>query len=248
VNVLEIDIETAPHVAYIWSLFDVNVPIDRLVSTGYTLCFSARWQHEKQLRFHSVWDDGEDAMIKAAWNLLNEADAVVHYNGKKFDVPTLNREFVLKDMPPPTNYQQIDLYHVVKQRFRFASNKLDFVAQALGLGAKVQHKGMQLWRDVMAGNKQAQRKMREYNMQDVRLLGALYTKVQPWITNHPNRGLWIDNPQKPVCRNCGSTKVVKNGSERRFTLCYDRFKCRACGANLRSRLNVNSKATSNILV
>lgn len=247
-KVLEIDIETAPHIAYVWSLFDTHVPIDRVVSSGYTLCFAARWQHEEKMRFHAVWREGEDKMIAAAWKLLNQADAVVHYNGKKFDIPTLNREFVLKGLSPPSNYQQIDLYHVVRQRFRFASNKLDFVCQQLELGAKTQHKGMQLWREVMAGDKTAQKTMETYNIQDTALLGKLYQKLQPWVNNHPNRGLWIEDTETPICRNCGSTDVKRNGREMRFTLCYHRYKCNHCGANLRSRLNVNSKTTSPILV
>lgn len=247
-NVLEIDIETAPNVAYVWSLFDQNVPIDRLVAPGYTLCFAARWQGQRKILFHSVWTDGPKAMIRAAWDLLDAADMLVHYNGKKFDVPTLNREFVLMGMVPPSNYHEVDLYHTVKRRFRFASNKLDFVAQQLGLGAKVKHKGMQLWRDVMAGNAAAQRTMERYNKGDVLLLSRLYKKMQPWIYNHPNRGLWIEDLSEPACRNCGSTNVKKNGSEKRFTLSYERYKCKDCGANLRSRLSIERKRNTNILV
>jgi len=247
-KILEIDIETAPNVAYVWSLFDTNVPIDRLVAPGYTLCFAARWQGSREIMFHSVWTDGEKAMIEKAWDLLNEADMLVHYNGKKFDVPTLNREFVLAGMVPPSNYHEVDLYQVVRRRFRFASNKLDFVAQQLGLGSKVKHKGMQLWREVMAGVEKSQRVMERYNKGDVRILSRLYTKLLPWINNHPNRGLWVDNPDTPVCRNCGSTNLKRNGSEKRFTLSYNRYKCRDCGANLRSRISIEGKRNANIMV
>ncbi|OGT57381.1 MAG: hypothetical protein A3E01_07070 [Gammaproteobacteria bacterium RIFCSPHIGHO2_12_FULL_63_22] len=247
-KILEIDIETAPNVAYVWSLFDQNVPIDRLVAPGYTLCFAARWQGSREIMFHSVWTDGPEAMIAKAWALLNEADMLVHYNGKKFDVPTLNREFVLVGMVPPSNYHEVDLYQVVRRRFRFASNKLDFVAQQLGLGSKVRHKGMQLWREVMGGVEKSQRVMERYNKGDVRLLARLYTKLLPWINNHPNRGLWVDNPSKPVCRNCGGTHLKKNGSEKRFTLSYNRFKCLDCGANLRSRISIKGQRNANIMV
>jgi hypothetical protein len=245
-KVLEIDIETSPHVAYVWSLFDTMVPIDRVVSAGATLCFAARWQGSREIMFRSVWEHGMKGMIKEAWNLLNDADMLVHYNGKKFDVPTLNREFVLQGLVPPSNYHEVDLYQVVRRRFRFASNKLDFVSQQLGLGSKVKHKGMQLWREVMAGLPIAQHTMERYNRGDVKLLGRLYTKLQPWINNHPNRGLWVDSPDKPVCRNCGSTHLKKNGSEKRFTLSYVRYKCLDCGANLRGRLA--EKRNQNILV
>lgn len=248
VKVLEIDIETAPNVAYIWSLFDQNVPIDRLVSPGYTLCFAARWQGEREIQFYSRWQHGHEKMIKTAWELMNDADMLVHYNGKKFDVPTLNREFVLMGLTPPASYHEVDLYQVVRKKFKFASNKLDFVAQQLGLGSKVKHKGMQLWHEVMNGVESSQRTMERYNKGDVRILGRLYDTLQPWITSHPNRGLWVDNPTKPVCRNCGSTHLKKNGSEKRFVLSYARFKCLDCGANLRSRLSIEGKRNANILV
>lgn len=247
-KVLEIDIETAPHVAYVWSLWDQNVPIDRLVTPGYTLCFSAKWQHERKAEFYSVWGDGEKGMLDAAWDLLDEADAVIHYNGKKFDIPTLNREFVLKGMIPPSPYQEIDLLSVVRRRFRFASNKLDFVCQQLGLGAKTQHKGMQLWREVMAGVPAAQRTMERYNRRDVKMLGDLYLKLQPWVPQHPNRGLWIEDDSKPICRNCGSSNVKRNGTESRFVLRYVRYRCNDCGANLRGRFNVDSDRKSHVLV
>ncbi|NIV35232.1 MAG: hypothetical protein GWN58_38990, partial [Anaerolineae bacterium] len=55
------------------------------------------------------WD--MEGMLEGAWELLDEADAVVHYNGKKFDIPTLNREFVKYGFTPPSPYKQIDLYH-----------------------------------------------------------------------------------------------------------------------------------------
>ena len=247
-KVLEIDIETAPNVAYVWSLFDQTIATNQLVEPGYTLCFAAKWQGSREVMFHSVWEDGSQKMLEAAWKLLDEADMLVHYNGKKFDVPTLNREFVMLGMTPPTSYHEVDLYQVVRRKFKFASNKLDFVCRQLGLGGKVHNKGMDLWKDVMAGNQAAQRTMERYNKGDVQLLGKLYKRAQPWVPNHPNRGLWVDNPTKPVCRNCGSTHLKKNGSEKRFVLSYARFKCLDCGADLRSRLSIEGKRNANILV
>jgi hypothetical protein len=246
-KVLEIDIETAPIVAYVWSLWDQNIATNQMVQPGYTLCFAARWQGSREVMFHSKWKDGEKAMIQAAHSLLDEDDMLVHYNGKKFDVPTLNREFVLQGLTPPSPYGEVDLFQVVKRRFKFASNRLDYVCEQLGLGTKVKHKGMPLWSAVMAGDPKAERTMERYNKGDVHLLDKLYHKVLPWIPNHPNRGLWIDNPAKPTCRNCGSTRVKKNGSEKRFTLSYDRYRCLDCGTHLRSRLS-KGKRNVNVLV
>ena len=246
-KVLEIDLETAPTKAYVWALFDQNVSIDQIVEPGYTLSFAFKWQHEKAVGFRSLWELGAKKLAAEAHALLNAADAVVHYNGNKYDIPILNRDFLLHGLTPPSHYQNVDLYQTVRRRFKFASNKLDFVCQQLGLGNKVRHKGMALWRDVMGGVDTAQRTMARYNKQDVRLLERLYYRVQPWVLNHPNRGLWVEDPKSPVCRNCGSSDVMKNGTERRTTLMYQRYECRACGTPLRGRLSLG-KASPNVLV
>ena len=84
-------------------------------------------------------------MLEGIHSLLDEADAVCHYNGTKFDMPTLNKEFLVHRMTPPPPMKQIDLLRVVKSQFRFPSNKLDYVAQRLGLGKKKDHEGHTLW-------------------------------------------------------------------------------------------------------
>lgn len=76
-------------------------------------------------------------MLKQIHALLNEADAVVHYNGAKFDIPTLNKEFILHGLPPPAPYKQIDLLRTARSQFKFPSNKLDYIAQALDLGKRL---------------------------------------------------------------------------------------------------------------
>ena len=147
-------------------------------------------------------------------------------------------------MVPPTRYKEIDLLKVVRKKFRFPSNKLDYVAQALGLGSKVNHKGMMLWRECMAGDKRAWNTMRKYNIQDVQLLDDLYTVLLPWIDGHPNHGLYIDNPEEPVCPNCGSQSLQKRGVEATRTQRYQRYKCTECGTNARGRLRISTTSAN----
>jgi hypothetical protein len=70
---------------------------------------------------------------------------------------------------------------VVKANFKFPSNKLDYVAQALGVGAKFKHSGFELWIDCMAGDDKAWREMKKYQIQDVVLLEELYQVLLPWL-------------------------------------------------------------------
>lgn len=244
-KILMIDIETAPNKAYVWGLWNQNVGINQIVEPGYTLCFAAKWYGTKKPVFRSVFHHGEAAMVKKAWEMLDAADAVVHYNGKKFDIPTLNREFLKFGYTPPSPYFQIDLLAVVRKEFRFASNKLDYIVQQLGLGAKVQNKGMELWCECMAGVKSAWKDMKAYNLQDTHLLDDLYETLLPWINQHPNLGLW-ENSVAPTCPNCGSHELVQRGYRHTRVSTYPRYKCTDCGRWSRGR-KMARKTTEGVL-
>jgi len=167
---------------------------------------------------------------------------VVHYNGTKFDIPTLNKEFLLHRYSPPSPYKQIDLLRVVRSQFRFPSNKLDYVAQRLGLGQKHAHEGHELWVKCMNGDKDAWKRMADYNIQDVILLEDLYNTLLPWIKNHPNWGLYNDG--KPMCPNCGSPFFKRNGYAYAQETKYQRYKCNSCGHPFRGKkpIDLDKKA------
>lgn len=233
-KILHIDIETAPNKVYSWGLWNQNISINQIVEPGYTLCWAAKWHGKREVFFSSVHETTPEKMIKQAHKLLDEADVVCHYNGRKFDIPTLQAEFLLYGLDPPSQFKQLDLLKTARGQFRFPSNKLDYISQQLGLGTKTKHMGMEMWRDCMDGCDKAWKVMKRYNIQDVRLLEKLYKTLLPWIKAHPNWGVYLD-AERPTCRNCGSKKVVKKGVERTNTLTYQRYKCKDCGTPLRGR-------------
>ena len=94
-KILTLDIETRPALAYVWRMYDENISPAQLVDPGGMICFGAQWLGERKVQFYSDWEHGHKGMVKAAHKLLNEADAVVTYNGDKFDIPKMNGEFLL---------------------------------------------------------------------------------------------------------------------------------------------------------
>src|SRR5690606_28804238 len=114
VRLLLLDIETAPAIAAVWSLRADYVPLERLVADPYTMCFSAKWADEREQHFHAEWNGGRNRMILKAHALLSEADAVIHYNGTKFDIPVLRWEFMRLHLGPPAPFKQVDLYRTMK--------------------------------------------------------------------------------------------------------------------------------------
>ena len=239
---LLIDIETAPNLAHVWSLWNENVGLNQLIESGEMLCFGAQWYGEHnipQYGFHSRWYDGHRNMVIAAHELLDEADAVIHYNGKRFDVPWLNRSMLEYSISPPSPYKQIDLLETVKREFRFPSNKLAYVCERLGVGEKIETGGHELWVKVMAGDRKAQQDMERYCLRDVHLLGPLYERLQPWIRDHPSFGAMTGGD---VCPACGSDSLNRQGYAYTRTGKYQRYVCGQCGKW--SRATKRSAATS----
>jgi len=223
VKILFLDIETAPNTAYVWGLFDQNISHDQVEQSSYILCWAAKWLGESKMHFSSVHSN---KMLRLIHNLLDEADIVVHYNGVKFDIPTLNKEFIKHNMLPPSPYKQVDLLQVCRRAFRFESNKLISVAKALDIGAKLDKHGFELWVGCMRGDKKSWKYMEKYNRMDVTLLERLYHRLLPWIPRHPNI---TSAEQRLACPKCGSNRTQRRGTMVAKWLEYARYQCQACG-------------------
>jgi hypothetical protein len=240
-RILLLDIETAPNKVYSWGLWDQNIATNQVMETSYVLCWAAKWFGEKETMFRRVGHragklTGARRMMGAMHKLLDKADIVVHYNGLKFDIPTLNKEFIQVGFAPPAPYKQVDCMKEVKRMFRFQSNKLDFVSQALAVGAKSKHEGFSLWVKCMEGDEGAWGRMERYNRQDVKLLERLYVKLRPWIDRHPNVGAFEDIM---ACPKCGSEKKHQRGYAVTQMMKYPRYQCQGCAAWFRGNKSVS---------
>lgn len=230
-RILFLDIETAPNVAFVWGLFDQNISHNQVKASSYVLCWAAKWEGRSAMQFDSVHRSSKVVMLKRIHALLDAADIVVHYNGNKFDTPTLNKEFVKAGLLPPSPYKQIDLLRICRQVFRFESNKLDSITQSLAIGRKFKHHGFELWTDCMDGKASAWRIMERYNKQDVALLEKVYHRLLPWITRHPSLRVAI---AKLVCPKCSSSKTQRRGEAITSTALFYRYQCMKCGGWFRS--------------
>lgn len=228
-KLLLLDIETAPLIVYCWGLFDQNISHEHIVQDGRTLCYAAKWYESQEVIFDAEWKSGHAKMIDGAHKLLSEADAVIHYNGQSFDIPTLNAEFLFHGLKPPAPYKQIDLYRVVRSELRVPSKKLDYIAKRLGRSGKVQTRGMEMWKGCLNGDAQSQDEMERYNRGDIHELEAIYESLRPWVRNHPNHGLY-DEPGLPVCPKCGSGHLQRRGYAYTPLNKFARYRCNKCGA------------------
>jgi uncharacterized protein YprB with RNaseH-like and TPR domain len=180
-KILLLDIETTPLQVYTWGLWDQNIGINQIIKSTEMLCFGAKWLGQKSVTFKSVHHDGKKGMLEELHRLMDEADVLVGWNSAAFDHKHINREFLENEMVPPAPTKDLDLMTIVKANFQFPSNKLDYVAQKLGVGAKVKHSGFELWINCMNGDDSAWKEMKKYQIQDVQLLDSLYDILLPWF-------------------------------------------------------------------
>lgn len=230
-KILFLDEETFPNVGYTWRKFEQNV-IEFITHT-YMLSFAYQWWGESKIHFESRQHQGEKALLKKLWKLLDQADIVVAHNGSSFDLPFANTAFLRNGFPPPSPFKLIDTLTIAR-KFRFNANNLDDICRDVGLGRKVHHEGFPLWLACHNNDPEAWVKMERYNKQDVALLVKLFEKLHPWIST---MNLNVITGKYDSCPNCMSKRVKKNGMQYNKTGAYQRFVCLNCHAHIRGRSN-----------
>lgn len=237
-RILTVDIETAPMSVYTFSLFKPFISIDQIITPTRMISWAAKWHDEDEVIFRSEYHHGKDRMLSKLYELVDEADIIVHFNGDSFDIPHIQREFKQAKFPPVSPFQTVDLYKIAKKTMYFPSYKLDWISQELGVGRKLGHSGFQLWREcieeaqsevALARQKRAWSLMRRYNKQDVVLTEDLYVELLPYIPNHPHMGLFTEDPSEPHCSNCQGTDLKRRGYSYTKLARYPRYRCESCG-------------------
>jgi len=178
------------------------------------------------------------------WDLLDEADIVVGHNIDKFDIKKLNTRFAVHGFAPPMPYKTVDTLKAARTNFKFSSNKLDYLNEIFEIERKMSTGGFDLWVGCMEGKEESLKTMLEYNMQDISASEDLYLRILPWIKNHPNMGLYI-NDDIERCPNCGSEVLEwETGTYYTGVSAFKAYRCNHCEAIGRSRKAIKENKVS----
>ncbi len=105
-------------------------------------------------------------------------------------------------------YQTIDTLKVSRSKFRFNSNRLDYIAKYLGLGGKIKTE-FGLWKEILINNNaKALGFMIKYCKGDVQLLEDVFDALKPHIEPSTHYGV-INEESRGSCPECGSHRLVK---------------------------------------
>jgi len=243
-KVLVFDLECSGRLAYVYDWYETNVVEE--VRPQLLLALSWKWLGEKEAHGLTIYDRQsidpyDDRMLVAElWNLLDEADIVIAYNGRRFDCRMANTFFLRHKMSPPSPYKIVDPLQTMKGKFRLGCNKLDYVGQFLEQGRKTEETYKDCWKALLEGNKEEKRQasetMNRYCIQDTALLEKVYLQILPFIDNHPNMSLY---GEPEVCPRCGENEGFKIKAYRRTGAQINgiQYRCNHCGAYVTRKLD-----------
>jgi hypothetical protein len=254
-KILVLDVETQRAIVETFSIWRPFIHIDRVIKPTRLLCFAAKWRGSDEIIFKHAWDDDNPEsytrMLQAAYDLLNEADIVVTWNGDRFDIQWFESELGRLELGRPAPYKSLDLIKINKRWFKGGqmSMKLDWSSRQWLKDQKLPHSGTDLWHDIRYGTRAerraAQKTMKEYNIQDVNLTERLLERYLPYATGI-NLALYEDNDDgKLHCTKCFSTNLKRDGVKlyRTTAFSYQMHRCKDCGATSRGK---RSKLTTEL--
>lgn len=248
-KILIFDIETSPNLAHVWQFWQTNVGMNQIMEDGVMLSYAAKWLGEEKIIYkENRKGKSYKKFISGLWKLLNQADIVVAHNGKKFDMGWLRGQAAILRLPPPSPVKVVDTLLEARKIFYFPSYKLEYLTRVFQVSGKLKHEkfhGHELWVQCMLENDEAWAEMKKYNIQDIVSLEELYMVMLPWIPNHPNLGVLIEN-EVAVCPSCGQSEhLQKRGYAYTNVSKFQRYACEktvgGCGRWARGRFNLYDK-------
>ena len=223
------DIETSYNIVKSWRIgFNINLNMEDIIQERAIITIAYKWEGEEDVTVLS-WNKGCDKkIIEDFVKVMAEADELVGHNVDRYDTKFIMARALKHNIPVLPKYQSTDTLKLAKKHFMLNSNKLDYIAQYLGIGHKTKHRGLSMWDDIILRNdSKALEEMIEYNVQDVFLTEQVYNKLMEYSlpkVNHASK----QTGNKHTCPQCGSdhaelhkTYISSTGTKTRLMNCLN---------------------------
>ena len=224
------DIETSPNIGFFWeSGYKKNIDYSNIIKERAVICICYKWEDEKDV--HALqWDhkQNDKRMIEAFIKVANQADELVGHNGDRFDLAWIRTRCLFHGLSMFPNYTTIDTLKIARQKFKFNSNKLNYIADFLGIGQKIKTE-FGLWRNIVLDkDPKAMADMIKYCKKDVVLLEKVYSHLKNHIEPKTHFGVVFGSSRRE-CPECGSDELYIH--RRRILasgIAKIQYQCRTC--------------------
>jgi DNA polymerase elongation subunit (family B) len=228
---LYFDIEVSANVGLFWqSGYKLQIGTENIIKERAVICICYKWEDDNDV-YYLQWDKNQcdKKLLQEFINVANEADELVGHNGDKFDLAWIRTRCLLHKIDMFPTYNTIDTLKIARSKFRFNSNRLDYIGKFLGLGQK-NHTNFDLWKDIMLKNcTKSMNIMIDYCIQDVVLLEKVHKALNNHIPAKTHYGV-IFGGDRSSCPECGSDEIVKNNRRVMASgLVKIQMKCKNCG-------------------
>ena len=234
-RVLLYDIESSLMPVAVFELIHNDyISPENILAERHLICAAWKWSDETKIHSVSLLDDpkrfkrdihDDRHVVETLHTIMSEADVLVGHNSDSFDKRYIDTRILKLGLPALPPITSLDTYKTAKSRLLCASNKLDYLAQFLGVGKKMKT-SHGLWLRVMQGDKEAIKEMEKYNKVDVEILEKVFLKLRPYMSNYVNRELYGAGVE---CPRCGSSDIQSRGTHKAVSRVYQRYQCQECG-------------------
>lgn len=227
---LYFDIETSPNIGLFWEAgYKKNIDYSNIIKERAIICICYKWEDDKTVHFLH-WDakQCDKALLEKFIEVANTAHELVGHNGDKFDLAWIRTRCLFHRIDMFPKYTTIDTLKIVRSKFKLNSNKLDYIAQFLGMGKKIKTE-FGMWKDILLKkDKIAMSKMIKYCQKDVVLLEKVHKELSVHIEPKTHFGV-LFGTDRGACPECGSDELII--SMRRTTATGLKkiiYKCKTC--------------------
>lgn len=234
-KILLLDFETSPAKGYFFgSIWETDIV--KVIEYEQILSVSWKWYGEKKVHVLGQ-DDFKDykpgklndkLLVEKFAKELEKADYVVAHNGISFDFKVFNTRLLHYRIKPMPDYKVFDTKVLARGKFHFPSNKLNDIADFLGIGEKTKHPGISMWLGCEQGIQKDWNIMKKYDKQDTILLDKIFKILLPYV-KLPVLFNKLDETFA-YCKICGSSHLQRRGEEITVSgVRKPRYQCQDCG-------------------
>jgi len=224
------DIETSPNIGLFFEAgYKKNIGYESILKERAIICICYKWEDQTEVgSLHWDLHQSDKKMLEQFIKIANSADELVGHNGDNFDIKWIRTRCLFHKIDMFPTYTTIDTLKVSRSKFKFNSNRLDYIGQFLGIGKKIKT-DYSLWKEILL-NKSSKHMalMIKYCQQDVKLLEKVYKKMSSHIAPKTHFGVIFKSDTKD-CPECGSDDYTKKGTKYSATG-YKRvqYQCKTC--------------------
>jgi uncharacterized protein YprB with RNaseH-like and TPR domain len=224
------DIETSPNIGLFWEAgYKKNIDYSNIIQERAIICICYKWEDDKDV-YSLQWDSKQNdkTMLLKFVEVANTASELVGHNGDKFDLAWIRTRCLFHGIQMFPTYTTIDTLKIARSKFKFNSNRLNYIADFLGLGQKIKTE-FNLWKDILLHkDKVAMGAMIKYCKKDVVLLEKVFKHLNNHIEAKTHYGV-LFGQYKGTCPECGSDDLAGAGTRTTATgVVKLRYQCKTC--------------------